>query len=161
MGCLQFRPGWSDGGPVQAIRCVGGSVVVFDVQRASEFLGGGLVSQHRSIFVVDKQHERGHKYAVSSAIWYPVDTGLFVTGSYDHCINVWDTNTVQVKVIRAIWIESCELDRRNLMIVGSSILMLDQLGLVLNLFFRFLGSIELRHLRVIRSLLISNRLGLV
>lgn len=79
-----------------------GSVAVCDVQRASEFLGGGLVSQHRSIFVVDKQHERGHKYAVSSAIWYPVDTGLFVTGSYDHCINVWDTNTVQVKIIRAI-----------------------------------------------------------
>ncbi|KAB2629134.1 DNA excision repair protein ERCC-8-like [Pyrus ussuriensis x Pyrus communis] len=37
-----------------------------------------------------------HKYVVSSAVWYPVDTGLFVMGSYNHHINVWDTNTAQV-----------------------------------------------------------------
>jgi DNA excision repair protein ERCC-8 len=28
--------------------------------------------------------------------WYPVDTGLFVTGSYDKSVNLWDTNTRQV-----------------------------------------------------------------
>ncbi|CAI8607690.1 unnamed protein product [Vicia faba] len=27
-----------------------------------------------------------------------IDTGLFVTGSYDHYVNVWDTNTTQVVV---------------------------------------------------------------
>ncbi|CAL5204795.1 unnamed protein product [Lathyrus oleraceus] len=32
------------------------------------------------------------------AIWYPIDTGLFITGSYDHHVNVWDTNTTQVVV---------------------------------------------------------------
>ncbi|KAK7283250.1 hypothetical protein RIF29_12652 [Crotalaria pallida] len=74
------------------------SVAVYDVQRPSEYEGGGVICKHRSIFVVDKQHEAGHKYAVSSAIWYPIDTGLFVTGSYDHLINVWDTNTTQVVV---------------------------------------------------------------
>lgn len=73
------------------------SVAVYDVQRASDYEGsGGVISKHRSIFVVDKQHQTGHKYAVSSAIWYPIDTGLFITGSYDHHINVWDTNTTQV-----------------------------------------------------------------
>uniref|UniRef100_A0A7C9CAG4 Uncharacterized protein n=1 Tax=Opuntia streptacantha TaxID=393608 RepID=A0A7C9CAG4_OPUST len=72
------------------------SAAVFDVQRASEFEGGGLIARHKSLFVIDKQHEQGHKYAVSSATWYPVDTGLFVTGSFDHHINVWDTNTTQV-----------------------------------------------------------------
>ncbi|CAI8599335.1 unnamed protein product [Vicia faba] len=46
------------------------SVAVFDVQRPSE----------------------------CNAIWYPIDTGLFVTGSYDHYVNVWDTNTTQVVV---------------------------------------------------------------
>lgn len=71
------------------------SAAVFDVQRASEF-EGGLIARHKSIFVIDKQHELGHKYAISSAIWYPIDTGLFVTGSLDHHINVWDTNTKQV-----------------------------------------------------------------
>ncbi|EFJ43451.1 hypothetical protein VOLCADRAFT_65806, partial [Volvox carteri f. nagariensis] len=40
--------------------------------------------------------ERGHKYLISSVAWYPVDTGLFVTGSYDCTAKVWDTNEVQV-----------------------------------------------------------------
>ncbi|CAK9155431.1 unnamed protein product [Ilex paraguariensis] len=72
------------------------SVAVYDIQRATNYEGGSLVAKHNSIFVIDKQHDHGHKYAVSSAIWYPVDTGLFITGSYDHHINVWDTNTSQV-----------------------------------------------------------------
>lgn len=74
------------------------SVAVYDVQRATDYEAGGLIAKHKSIFVVDKQHDCGHKYAISSAIWYPVDTGLFITGSYDHHINVWDTNTTQVVI---------------------------------------------------------------
>ncbi|KAJ4839011.1 WD repeat-containing protein ATCSA-1 [Turnera subulata] len=74
------------------------SAAVFDIQRATDFQGGGggIIAKHRCLFSVDKHHETGHKYAVSSAIWYPVDTGLFVTGSYDHYIKVWDTNSTQV-----------------------------------------------------------------
>ncbi|QHO30412.1 WD repeat-containing protein ATCSA-1 isoform X1 [Arachis duranensis] len=74
------------------------SVAVFDVQRPTEYEAGGLISKHRCLFLVDKQHQLAHKYAVSSAVWYPVDTGLFITGSFDHHINVWDTNTTQVVV---------------------------------------------------------------
>ncbi|KAK7351584.1 hypothetical protein VNO77_11146 [Canavalia gladiata] len=74
------------------------SVAVYDVQRPTDYEAGGVVSKHSSIFVVGKQHQLAHKYAVSSAIWYPIDTGLFITGSYDHHINVWDTNTTQVVV---------------------------------------------------------------
>ncbi|XP_057430118.1 WD repeat-containing protein ATCSA-1 [Lotus japonicus] len=74
------------------------SVAVYDVQRPSEYEAGGAIAKHRCIFVIDKQHQLAHKYAVSSAIWYPIDTGLFVTGSYDHHVNVWDTNTTQVVV---------------------------------------------------------------
>ncbi|XP_054796375.1 WD repeat-containing protein ATCSA-1 isoform X1 [Prosopis cineraria] len=72
------------------------SIAIYDVQRATDYEAGGLISKHKCIFAVDKQHNLGHKYAISSAIWYPVDTGLFITGSYDHHINVWDTNTTQV-----------------------------------------------------------------
>ncbi|XP_022951019.1 DNA excision repair protein ERCC-8-like isoform X1 [Cucurbita moschata] len=72
------------------------SAAVFDIQRASH--SEGLIAKYQCLFAVDKQHEHGHKYAISSAIWYPIDTGLFVTGSYDHHINVWDTNTTQVVV---------------------------------------------------------------
>ncbi|KAL3812318.1 hypothetical protein ACJIZ3_013586 [Penstemon smallii] len=72
------------------------TVAVYDVQRASDYEGGGLIAKHKSVLLINKQHEHGHKYPVSSAIWYPIDTGLFITGSYDHHINVWDTNTTQV-----------------------------------------------------------------
>ncbi|KAK6116014.1 hypothetical protein DH2020_008283 [Rehmannia glutinosa] len=71
------------------------TVAVYDIQRATGYEGHGLIAKHNSLFVINKQHEHGHKYAISSAIWYPIDTGLFVTGSYDHHINVWDTNTTQ------------------------------------------------------------------
>ncbi|CAI9116015.1 OLC1v1017059C1 [Oldenlandia corymbosa var. corymbosa] len=72
------------------------SVAVYDVQCASDREADGLIAKHKPLFVVDKQHEQGHKYGVSTVTWYPIDTGLFVTGSYDHHINVWDTNTTQV-----------------------------------------------------------------
>ncbi|CAO2817760.1 unnamed protein product [Amaranthus hypochondriacus] len=72
------------------------SAAVFDVQCASLYEAGGLLARHKCLFSVDKQHQQGHKYAISSATWYPIDTGLFVTGSYDHHVNVWDTNTTQV-----------------------------------------------------------------
>ncbi|KAJ8539537.1 hypothetical protein K7X08_013789 [Anisodus acutangulus] len=74
------------------------SVAAYDVQRATEYDGSGLIAKHKHIFLVDKQHEQGHKYAISTAIWYPIDTGLFITGSYDHYVNVWDTNTTQVVI---------------------------------------------------------------
>lgn len=74
------------------------SVAVYDVQQPQDYEGGGLIAKHRPILVIDKQHEQGHKYAVSSAIWYPIDTGLFISGSFDHSIKVWDTNTTQVKM---------------------------------------------------------------
>lgn len=75
-----------------------GSAAVFDVQRATDYEASGLIAKHKCIFTVDKQHENGHKYAISSAIWYPIDTGLFITGSFDHYLKVWDTNTAQAVV---------------------------------------------------------------
>lgn len=72
-----------------------GSAAIFDVQNATEY-EAGFIAKHRSILLVDKQHEHGHKFAVSTAIWYPVDTGLFVTASFDQYVKVWDTNSTQV-----------------------------------------------------------------
>lgn len=69
---------------------------VYDVQQPTHHEGGGVIAKHKNVFVVDKQHRQGHKYAVSSAVWYPIDTGLFITGSYDHYVKVWDTNATQV-----------------------------------------------------------------
>ncbi|PNT02477.1 hypothetical protein POPTR_014G016100v4 [Populus trichocarpa] len=77
------------------------SASVFDIQHATDFEGGGegaLIAKHKSLITIDKQHQNGHKFAISSAIWYPIDTGLFVTGSYDHYIKVWDTNSTQMVI---------------------------------------------------------------
>ncbi|XP_033137138.1 WD repeat-containing protein ATCSA-1 [Brassica rapa] len=75
-----------------------GSAAVFDTQRATDSEASGLIAKHKCVFSVDKGHEHGHRFAVSSAVWYPIDTGLFVTGSFDHLIKVWDTNTAQAVV---------------------------------------------------------------
>ncbi|KAL6616406.1 hypothetical protein ACP70R_038676 [Stipagrostis hirtigluma subsp. patula] len=72
-----------------------GSAAVFDVWNATEY-EAGFIAKHRNILLVDKQHENGHKFAISAAVWYPVDTGLFVTASFDQFVKVWDTNSTQV-----------------------------------------------------------------
>lgn len=50
----------------------------------------------RRIFSLVGQAERNkaHKHSVSTVQWYPVDTGMFVTGSMDHTVKVWDTNAM-------------------------------------------------------------------
>ena len=35
----------------------------------------------------------GHLFSVSCAAWYPIDTGMFFTGSFDQTVAAWDTNT--------------------------------------------------------------------
>ena len=37
---------------------------------------------------VDRTKREGHKYSVSCATWYPIDSGLFVTGSWDWDVKV-------------------------------------------------------------------------
>lgn len=36
------------------------------------------------------------KFGVSSVAWYPFDTGMFISSSFDNTVNVWDTNTMTV-----------------------------------------------------------------
>lgn len=75
-----------------------GSVGVYDTQQPT-FVDSALhVAKHEALFTVDKSVPQGHVFSVSSVQWYPVDTGLFVTGSYDKSVNLWDTNTRQVEL---------------------------------------------------------------
>ncbi|CAM6087515.1 unnamed protein product [Calypogeia fissa] len=74
-----------------------GSVGVYDTLQPTSFDSASHTHQHEAIFTVDKTVPQGHKFAVSSVQWYPVDTGLFVSGSFDYRINLWDTNTLQVE----------------------------------------------------------------
>jgi len=35
--------------------------------------------------------------SINSVVWYPVDTGMFVSGGQDGGVNIWDTNTFSVE----------------------------------------------------------------
>lgn len=41
----------------------------------------GTAEQHRALALVTKRSPGGHRFSVSCVAWYPVDTGLFVTGA--------------------------------------------------------------------------------
>jgi len=41
-----------------------------------------------------------HQYRVSALEWYPLDTGLFISASFDSTVRVWDTNLLQVSSYR-------------------------------------------------------------
>ncbi|KAI8576050.1 hypothetical protein K450DRAFT_258644 [Umbelopsis ramanniana AG] len=45
-----------------------------------------------SIARVEKKNRQ--KFGVSSVAWYPFDTGMFISSSFDNTVNVWDTNTM-------------------------------------------------------------------
>ena len=45
-------------------------------------------TEHIAAFKLDRSNAESHKYTVTSACWYPIDTGMFVTGSFDQEIKV-------------------------------------------------------------------------
>lgn len=42
-------------------------------------------AQHDAVFKVDRGRV-GHAFTVSSVVWYAIDTGLFVSGSFDKTV---------------------------------------------------------------------------
>jgi len=47
----------------------------------------GGVAQHGAVFKLDRGRA-GHAFTVSSVAWYAIDTGLFVSGSFDKTVKV-------------------------------------------------------------------------
>ncbi|XP_014671566.1 PREDICTED: DNA excision repair protein ERCC-8-like isoform X2 [Priapulus caudatus] len=43
---------------------------------------------------VDRCSQHAHKYSVETVQWYPADSGMFVSSSFDKTLKVWDTNTL-------------------------------------------------------------------
>ncbi|GAQ85546.1 putative WD-40 repeat family protein [Klebsormidium nitens] len=74
-----------------------GSLAVHDTQVPTKYEQDGT-AVHERLFKIDKRTEGAHQYAVSSVSWYPIDTGLFVSGSFDDTVKCWDTNTLQVEM---------------------------------------------------------------
>ncbi|EFJ33611.1 hypothetical protein SELMODRAFT_266832 [Selaginella moellendorffii] len=67
-----------------------GSISVYDISQPTTV--EHYSQKHEALFSMDK----AHRYCVSSVRWYPVDTGIFISGSFDKHINVWDANTLEV-----------------------------------------------------------------
>lgn len=44
---------------------------------------------------IRRNSEYAHRFCITSAQWYPFDTGLFITSSMDHKLKIWDTNILR------------------------------------------------------------------
>lgn len=72
-----------------------GSITIIDVEDRSD----RCRIKFEAVVKIDRTqapHEHGHRYGVTGVAWYPRDTGLFITGSFDKTVKVWDTNAEQV-----------------------------------------------------------------
>lgn len=43
--------------------------------------------------ILHTSRQDAHKYGISRASWWPMDTGMFVTASFDSTVKLWDTNS--------------------------------------------------------------------
>ena len=66
------------------------SVAVYDVAQpvSSDAQRSGKPGDYGSVLKITSATPGCHQYSVSSVAWYPIDTGLFVTGSFDNQVKV-------------------------------------------------------------------------
>ncbi|XP_061474727.1 DNA excision repair protein ERCC-8 isoform X2 [Rhineura floridana] len=48
-----------------------------------------------ALFPLLESHPDVHKFSVETVQWYPHDTGMFTSSSFDKTLKIWDTNTLQ------------------------------------------------------------------
>ncbi|KAI9596804.1 WD40-repeat-containing domain protein [Syncephalis fuscata] len=70
---------------------ISGTVGLHDLQ-VNDKIDSGLV---RSSAIIQSHSSNSHKRAVTSVCWYPFDTGMFTSSSFDGKIKVWDTNEMK------------------------------------------------------------------
>ncbi|KAK9321460.1 WD40-repeat-containing domain protein [Lipomyces orientalis] len=51
--------------------------------------------RHRYEMVAGIPAKKGHKYGISGISWWPFDNGMFITGSFDETLKVWDTEAME------------------------------------------------------------------
>ncbi|KAJ1766559.1 hypothetical protein IW140_006163 [Coemansia sp. RSA 1813] len=73
------------------------SIQLFDLETSERVSGG----PHQIAPLSHVAAGSGHTRLVSAVEWYPVDSGMFSTSSFDHTLRVWDTATMA---------EACQFD---------------------------------------------------
>ncbi|XP_019517086.1 PREDICTED: DNA excision repair protein ERCC-8 [Hipposideros armiger] len=92
-----------------------GVIVLYDLENSSR----KPYYTCKAVCSVDRNHPDVHKYSVETVQWYPHDTGMFTSSSFDKTLKVWDTNTLQVQAF--IFIFLCAYNE-NVIIHNSSVL---------------------------------------
>ncbi|XP_055457932.1 DNA excision repair protein ERCC-8 isoform X2 [Psammomys obesus] len=68
-----------------------GVIVLYDLENTSR----QPYYTCKAVCSVGRSHPDAHKYSVETVQWYPHDTGMFTSSSFDKTLKVWDTNTLQ------------------------------------------------------------------
>jgi len=72
-----------------------GVVGIYDTHTSREAVSLDALSL---VAKLTKESPGQHSQAVYSVCWYPVDTGIFVTGSRDKTVKVWDANSLEAVI---------------------------------------------------------------
>uniref|UniRef100_A0A4W3KHK9 DNA excision repair protein ERCC-8 n=1 Tax=Callorhinchus milii TaxID=7868 RepID=A0A4W3KHK9_CALMI len=67
-----------------------GVIVIYDLENISR------KPQYtcKAICTVGRSHQHSHKFSVETVQWYPCDTGMFTSSSFDKTLKIWDTNSL-------------------------------------------------------------------
>nr|XP_008101073.1 PREDICTED: DNA excision repair protein ERCC-8 isoform X1 [Anolis carolinensis] len=68
-----------------------GVIVLYDLQNLSR----NSCYTCKAVCTVGRSHPDVHKFSVETVQWYPHDTGMFTSSSFDKTLKIWDTNTLQ------------------------------------------------------------------
>ncbi|CAG9462780.1 unnamed protein product [Pedinophyceae sp. YPF-701] len=91
--------------PVEGRYLLSGSldptVAIYDLQAASPppqrpRAAAAPLPVHAPIVRIGRSHQHAHRFGVTACEWYPVDSGVFCTASFDGTVRVWDANAESV-----------------------------------------------------------------
>uniref|UniRef100_A0A3Q1K1A3 DNA excision repair protein ERCC-8 n=1 Tax=Anabas testudineus TaxID=64144 RepID=A0A3Q1K1A3_ANATE len=68
-----------------------GVIVIYDLEN----YGGKPQYTCKAMCTVGRSSRYVHKFSVETVQWYPYDTGMFVSSSFDKTVKVWDTETLK------------------------------------------------------------------
>lgn len=67
-------------------------VLPYEVDQYDNFDYDNPISTFSNVATVPRK--TAHKFGVSCIQWWPFDTGMFVSSSFDHTVKIWDTNAL-------------------------------------------------------------------
>uniref|UniRef100_A0A3B4BDZ2 Uncharacterized protein n=1 Tax=Periophthalmus magnuspinnatus TaxID=409849 RepID=A0A3B4BDZ2_9GOBI len=68
-----------------------GVIVIYDLENFT----GKTQYTCKAICTVGRSNRHVHKFSVETVQWYPYDTGMFVSSSFDKTMKIWDTETLK------------------------------------------------------------------